>query len=405
MLVNSGKSSALKGDRGMKEKYSMFRFVFASLACCLLAAALITGCGGGNNPSGPSSSTTAAAAFDNFPANATGSVTLNGLLVDLTTQNLINSPDAEIYVTIEYIGTTYKKTVAAVENRAFTFFELPEGQYMITVEDKGGVYDPSNPLIQEFSAGKVNLTVPLSPKTGTATTSTLNFFATVLDASLKNPIMFATVDVTIENINNLTFQATTIKTGEFSLLGLASGTYTVKISKDGYVEVSKTLIISDKIMFGNQEIVAADIATFKDGGGTSRTGYYLGELLMSPKFTNTGGLAGILLDANKNPIPSTTKLDLIYLKTPKDPVGPGTIIPNVKPNVLGYVSFKNLPAGEYVLAEANDYVTPAINWTASATYDADGNISGWAFTPASKLVTRIWLSVTPGLVTPIPEQE
>jgi hypothetical protein len=211
--------------------------------------------------------------------------------------------------------------------------------------------------------------------------------------------------VTIENVANLTFQATTLQTGEFSLLGLASGTYTVKISKDGYVEVSKTLIVSEKIMFGNQEIVAADIATFKDGGGTNRTGYYLGELLMSPKFTNTGGLAGILLDANKSPIPPTTKLDLIYLKTPKDPVGPGTVIPNVKPNVLGYVSFKNLPAGEYVLAEANDYVTPTINWTASATYDADGNISGWTFTPASKLVTRIWLGVTPGLVTPIPEQE
>ena len=55
MLVNSGKSSALKGDRGMKERYSMFKFVFASLACCLLAAAMITGCGGGNNPAGPES--------------------------------------------------------------------------------------------------------------------------------------------------------------------------------------------------------------------------------------------------------------------------------------------------------------------------------------------------------------
>jgi len=403
MLIESGKSSALKGDRGMKEKYSMFKLVFASLACCLLAVTMITGCGGGNNPSGPSSGTPVAA-FDNFPSNATGSVTLNGLLVDLTTQSLINSTDADLYVTIEFIGTTYKKTLQTVENRAFTFFDLPEGQYLITVEDKNGVYDNSTPLIQELT-GKINLTIPLSPKAGSATPSSLNFYAKVLDASLRNPIMFATVDVTIENITNLTFQATTLYDGQFSLLGISSGTYTLKIKKDGYVEVSKTLIITDRIVFGSQEISTTNITNFTDGANNPRQGYNLGEIVLAPQFVNTGGLSGILLDANKQPI--TDKLDLVYIRTRTIPEGPGALIPNVTPNALGYVSFKNLPAGFYMLAYANDFpiAPPAKNWVASAILDADSNISGWGFTPASLLVTRIWLEVIPGSVTPIPEQQ
>lgn len=390
MLTKNGKSSAPKGERGMKEKYSMFKFVFASMAFCLLAIALITGCGEANNPAGPQA--------DAVNAAVTGSTTLNGLLIDLTTQTLVSSKKADIYVTIERIGTTFKQTIAAVENRAFTFFELPAGQYMITVEDKGGAYDPSNPLIQELSGDKVALAIPLSPKSGTTTSTPLNLYARILDASLRSPIMYATVDVTIENIANLTFQATSLYDGQFSLLGLASGTYKIKISKDGYVETEKTLIISDKIMFGSQEISTANLTNFIDGGNNPRQGYDLGEIAMSPKFINTGGLAGILLDANKNPI--TAKLDLIYLKSPRDPVGPSTIIPNIVPNPRGYVSFKNLPAGEYLLAYAN----PG-QWTPLATFDADNNIAGWGFTPASNLVTRIWLGVTPGLVTPIPEQE
>lgn len=381
----------------MKEKYSMFKLVFASVAFCLLAIALITGCGEGNNPSGPSGSANAAA-FDNFPTNASGSITLNGLLLDLTTQTLINSEKADIYVTLEYIGTTYKKTVAAVGNRAFAFFDLPEGQYMITAEDKGGVYDPSNPVIQEFSGGKVALTIPLSPKSGTTTSTPLNFYAKILDASSGDSVMYATVNVTIDNIANLTFQATSLVDGQFSLLGMASGTYSIKIAKDGYVETEKTLIISDKIMFGPQEISSTSLTNFTDGSNNVKQGYNLGEIVISPDYTQTGGLAGILLDASKNPI--TAKLDLIYLKTPRDPVGPATIIPNVVPDSRGYVTFRNLPAGEYLLAYAN----PG-QWVASATYDADRNIAGWGFTTGSNLVTRIWLEVKPKLVTPIPEQE
>jgi len=397
MLVKSGKSSALKGDRGMKEKYSMFKLVFASMAFCLLIVALITGCGGGNNPAGPSV-TTPASSFGNVPTYATGSVTLNGLLIDLTTQSLINSPDADIYVTIEFIGTTYTQTKKATENRAFTFFDLPEGQYMITVEDKNGVYDNSTPLIQEL-IGKSAVTIPLSPKKGTATPSSLNFYAKILDASLRNPIFFATVDVTIENVTDLTFQATSLYDGQFSLLGLASGTYTLKIKKDGYVEVSKTLIVTDRIIFGSQEISTTNVTNFTDGGNNARKGYDLGEIVLAPQFVNTGGLAGILLDATKTPkAPITDKLDLIYLNTRTSAEGPNAIIPNITPNALGYVSFKNLPKGFYVLAYAN-------SWTAVATLDADKNIAGWGFTPASKLATRIWLEVLPGQVTPIPEQE
>jgi len=74
MLINSGKSSALKGDRGMKEKYSMFKFVFASLACCLMVVAIITGCGGGNNPAGPTGTEIAADIASGTATTATESL-------------------------------------------------------------------------------------------------------------------------------------------------------------------------------------------------------------------------------------------------------------------------------------------------------------------------------------------
>ncbi|MDN5280811.1 MAG: hypothetical protein PWR01_4776 [Clostridiales bacterium] len=377
----------------------LVKFFYLAVFSCLIVTAFLVGCGGSNNPAGPSGAATSGSVTGVLPTTATGSVTLTGLLINAATGNLIDSSTAKISVKASLIGTTFSRTVYATENKAFTVFELPAGNYLIEFSDEAAPQEFQKfTLIKELSGTKVDLTVQLSPTTQPP--GRVNFFGTVVDAAFAKPIQFVTIK--LQSNSGLTVETSTLFDGTFSLLDLASGTYEISFEKSGFEIASKSLILNDtEIRFGTKTLVAADFKNFTDGANVTRSGYDLGSIVLAPRLLETGGISGILLDSLKNPL-ANTSLDLVYDSNTGDAVPPASIIPNFKTNDLGYFMAKNLPPGFYLVAYPGYQLFPIT--------DGSGNIVGYSFgqggaVDPTVLVTRVWLEVKTGSVTPIPELE
>ncbi|MEW6713061.1 MAG: carboxypeptidase regulatory-like domain-containing protein [Candidatus Riflebacteria bacterium] len=386
----------------MSFKQNMVKLFFLGIFSGLLLTAFMVGCGGGNNPTGPvGSATNPATTAGVLPTTATGSVNLSGLILNASTGNLIDSTTASIVVKATLIGTSFSKSVLATENKAFTIFELPAGNYLVEVYDAASTaqfYKTS--LIKEITGDKVDLTVQLSPVNPVP--GRISFFGKVLDAAFSDPVQFVTIKV--ESDSGLTFEVSTLFDGSFSMLDLASGTYNISFTKAGFETASRTLtLINDEIRIGTNKVnLTTDLKNFTDGDNVTRTGYDLGTIFMAPKILETGGISGILLDSSKVPI-TGVPLDLVYDNNINDGIPPASIIPNFQTNSLGYFLAKNLPQGFYLVAYPGYVTIPIIS--------PSGSIVGYNFgrpaapnTPDSTiLVTRVWLEVKSGSITPIPE--
>lgn len=380
------------------DKY-LAKFFYVAVFSCLITAAFLVGCGGGNNPTGPTS-TSLNAASTALPTTATGSATLSGFLISASTGNLIVSTTAKIRVTATLVGTTFSKFVDSTQNQAFTIFDLPSGNYLIEIEDLATPKEYEKiSLIKEVSGTKVDVTVQLSPTS--LPPGRVNFVGKVIDAAFAKPIQFVTVKV--KSNSGSTFETTTLFDGSFSLMGLASGTYGISFNKSGFETASRTLVLSDtEIRIGTKKLDSVtDFTAFTDGSNTAQSGYNLGNIIVAPLVAETGGISGILLDNNKNPLVSQA-LDLVYDSNTNDAIRPASIIPNFKTNSLGYFMAKNLPAGFYLVAYPNYQLFPILDGTGNTVGYNFG--TGGAINP-SVLVTRVWLEVKPGSVTPIPELE
>lgn len=379
----------------MKNKFSVLKFVLASVTCCLLLAAILSGCGSSNNPSGPaggSADTNASV----VPTTVTGTVKLNGLLIDSSTNALVADTLANITVTVSLIGTSYSVSKAAEQNSAFAFFDLPAGNYFIKAIDANGRYETTQ-IIKELSGTKIDLTLQMVPVPSAVTPVALNFFGKVIESTLSRPVMFSTVIVT--NSSGQSFETSTLYDGSFSLLGLASGTYQISFKKTGFETASRTLVIGEeRIRIGTSEITAANIGNFIDGANVTRSGYNVGNIILAPIWVETGAIAGILLNSVPDPkVPfANTKFDLVYDDNPKDAIPPQSIIKNFTTNDLGYFFAKNLPAGWYLVATPGYTTTPIL--------DGGGNIVGYNF-GAGELVFDVWMNVKVGTVTPIPQEQ
>jgi len=393
-MTHTGKSSAPKGERGMN-KYSVFKFVLASVACCMIIAAFLTGCGGSNNPAGSSGGTTLPSVV---PVTASGTVTLSGKLIDASTNALVNDSNANITVTVSLIGTSFTTNRAAEQNSAFAFFGLPAGNYFIKASDSSGRFE-TNQIIKELTGDTVDLALQMVPVRTALSTVSLNFFGKVLESTLKKPVMFSTILVT--NSSGISFETSTLFDGSFSLQGLASGTYEISFRKTGFETASRTLTISDdRIRIGTKEITATDIGNFADGANVIRSGYNVGEIVLAPIWLETGAIAGILLNSDLNPkVPyANTRFDLVYDDNPKDGVPPASIIKNFTTNDLGYFFAKNLPRGWYLVVTNGYTTTPIISGTQIVGYNIIPPAGG-------TVVFNVWLEVRPGSVTPIPQED
>jgi hypothetical protein len=376
-------------------------FFYLAIFAGLLTTAFMVGCGGGNNPSGPTVGTADQTTSTGvLPSTATGSITLTGLLINSSTGNLIDDDSATIYVKASLIGTDYTKEIEATKNQAFSIFDLPAGNYLIEVEDRATtkVFNKTS-LIKELTEGKVSLSIQLSPVVPDP--GRINFFGTLVDSSFYKPIQFVTIKV--QSNSGLSFETSTLFDGTFSLQDLASGSYKISFEKSGFETASRSLLISEQdIWIGTKKLdIVNDLKNYTDGSNTPQKGYDLGNIILAPKITETGGISGILLDNSKIPLVNT-ELDLVYDSNTNDAIPPASIIPSFKTNDLGYFLAKNLPAGWYLVAYPGYQLFPIL--------DASGNTVGYNFgkngsPDSSVLVTRVWLEVNPGSVTPIPELE
>ncbi|NCB40514.1 MAG: carboxypeptidase regulatory-like domain-containing protein, partial [Erysipelotrichia bacterium] len=383
MLKKIVNSTTHKGDRDMNLKDSPLKLVFASIVCCLLAAFALTGCGGSNNPSGPAI-TTSAIAPAGAAATATGTITITGILIDASTNNMITSTEPDIYVTLSLVGTSYSRSIQAT-SKAYAFTDLPIGYYSIVAEDKNGKFDKTTTFKSLSTSESIN--IRMMPSISNVIAPSLNFYGKVIDASFRSPNMFATVKA-ISN-SGVQIEATTLYDGTFSFLGISSGTYTITFTSESFETTTRELVINDRIRFGTAEISVTNITAFTDGSNTARSGYNLGDVVLAPKIMPTGSIAGILYKADGTPL-ANTKLELVYDNDVGDQIPPGSILPTTfETNSLGYFLAINLPAGWYVVAypgyEAN--LTPIID---------NGSIKGYNF-GAGDLVTKVWMDVQVGL--------
>lgn len=398
----------------------MVKFFYLAVFSCVLVTAFLVGCGGGNNPSGPTATTTTPGTITSTtgttPAISSTTVNLTGTLSNAFTDGQIEDATAHITVKASLLGTAQVYTydaLAGAQNKAFAFLGLPEGLYRIDVTDANGKF-LSEIFFQEVVGANTNLNLRLSPATvGTITSK--NYYGFVKDAAYEKGIQFVTIRV--RNNSGSTFETTTLINGFFLMRGLASGTYEISFEKTGFETASRTLVIKDDVesRFGTTQISpitsSVDIST-----AALSNGLYTGNAVdlkqtvyLAPALLGTGGLSGILKE-NGVLVPDTTNLDLIYDLNTQDEIPPAVIIEsfNLKNS---YFLAKNLPAGFYMVGKSPQ------NWFPKPIFDGNGNIKGYNLvdltaynadpnttTPAD-LVSRVWLEVKVGTVTPIPEEE
>lgn len=390
-MTHPGKSSAPKGERGMN-KYSVFKFVLASVACCMIIAAFLTGCGGSNNPAGASGGSTLS---NKLPSTATGTVDLTGFLNNSVSNAPINDADANITVRLKLFGTdSIISSGSEANNSVFAAYGLTPGWYIISASDSTGRYQNTQKVVK-LENPQEQLSLDLIPVPALVTTASLNFFGQIIDSTPRDPVMFATV--ILKNRSGITVETSTLDDGSFFFLGLASGTYDITISKSSFESTTRVLQILDDgdIYFGPKKITTT--GTFKDGANTSRTGYNLGIISLAALWLDTGSIAGILRDAATKAPYANQNFDLIYDDNKGDEVPPASIIKSFTTNNSGYFFAKNLPAGWYLVATPGYTKTPVLN--------ALGNTIGFTIDPPAGGVVpfEVWLQVSPGNVTPVPD--
>lgn len=132
----------------MKEKYSMFRFVFASLACCLMVVAIITGCGGGNNPAGPESGAVATDPVTN--SLAPGQFNILGKVVSDGTSP-VGSVTVKLFVQNPTTGALADsgRTSVSLTSGEFNFNNLSTGTYILKIEESDKYLETSKLAIVE----------------------------------------------------------------------------------------------------------------------------------------------------------------------------------------------------------------------------------------------------------------
>lgn len=291
MLVKSGKSSALKGDRGMKEKYSMFRFVLASMAFCLLIVALITGCGGGNNPSGPDTSTagTTGGSVQDPTTVTTGSVT--GKVTNPSGIGTVGDISVNLYQNETLIST--KKTLSTGD---YYFEKLQAGIYIIRVE-KTDNYSETATFVT-ISSGE-NVVAP-----------ELQIVSTVQLADVPTTYIVGTFTAALDNtglsavqiVMDSGYRTVTDVHGRFTLPNVAVGLRKLSLIKAGTVasySLSFTVNSTDNKVVSTISYNGQEYPAIKDAG----TGKYttsLGTIAITYDTLPSGMITGTVTKYKRN---------------------------------------------------------------------------------------------------------
>ena len=345
----------------MKEKYSMFKFVFASLACCLLAAAMITGCGGSNNPSGPDGSTTVADSGTATVNTSTG--TIDGRVISLGGGGTVD----EIPVLLEQNSVVVAQT-KTITSGGYYFDKLPYGIYVIRILSSAS-YNPAAAIVNlnasTITAPDLQLVSTLSLG-DTPTTNITGVFTAALDGK---GLSVAQLEL------DTGYKTVTDAFGNFTLPNVASGQRKLDITKPGMADYSISFIVESNDGT-NVSTVAYNGVDYTPVAGTTNLGntplnYTLANSTMITgtvlQYTKVGGI----LTATKTAVPG---FNFEIWMAPDGTAAPYTKISTIVTEADGSYKLENLPLlPRTLLAVASGTV-------ASATYKTDGTLVEYILT-------------------------
>lgn len=283
MLTKNGKSTAPKGERGMKEKYSTFRFVFASMAFCLLAIALITGCGEANNPAGPQ---TPAATGNSAQDISTTTGTVTGKVTNPSGVGTVGDIPVNLYQNTTRIATT--KTLTTGD---YYFEKLPAGMYILRVE-KTGDYSESATYINVSTGANIEAPelqlVSTLQLTDVPTTNVIGTLTAALDGTGLSVVQL---------ILDSGYRTVTDVHGNFTLPNVAVGTRKLSVIKAGTTAsftISFTVNSADSKVVSNISYIGQNYLAVKDAG----TGQYntsLGTIPITYEILPSGMITGSVI--------------------------------------------------------------------------------------------------------------
>jgi len=341
----------------MKEKYSMFRFVFASLACCLLAAALITGCGGGNNPSGPTGDVTTPTGSSDVATN-TNTGTISGKIVAVGVGISVD----EIPVVLEQNFNVIDET-KSISTGEYYFEKIPQGIYVVRIL-ASTTYNAAAAITNLTSTAVTAPDLQLVSTLSIGDTPTVNVKGMLIAALDGKGLSVAQLQL------DTGYKTVTDVFGNFTLPNVASGQRQLDVTKPGMSDTSISFVVKS-IDGTNVNTVSYNGADYAPVAGTADLtkiplNYTLSNSTMITgtvvKFLKVGGV----LTADKAAVPG------FNFEIWMEPAG--TNIPYTKIGTIvtendGSYKLENLPLLPRTL------VAVASGTIASTTFANDGTVA------------------------------
>lgn len=363
MLKNQGKSSALKGERGMKEKYAMFKFIFASLACCLLAAAMITGCGGSNNPAGVGLAglTTSTASGTATVNSSSGSI--EGRVISLGGGGSVD----EIPVILEQNSVVVAQT-KTITSGGYYFEKLPYGIYVVRILSSAS-YNPAAAIVNLNSSTVTSPDLQLVSTLSLGDTPTTNITG-VFSAALDGKGL-SVAQLQLDS----GYKTVTDAFGNFTLPNVASGQRKLDITKPGMADYSISFIVKSADA-KNVSTVAYNGVNYVPAAGVVN----LGNIPLNYTLANSSMITGTVMQYTKvDGKLTSTKVAVpgfnfeIWM-APDATTVPYTKIGTIVTEADGSYKLENLPPLPRTL------LAVASGTAASATYKADGTLVAYILT-------------------------
>lgn len=366
----------------------MGKFFYLAVFSCLLVTAFMVGCGSGNNPSGVG--VAPEPAVTEPTEEQTWSVA--GILTNAITGNLV-SENENISATFSEIGSDKAPTTLKIP--VFKVADLEKGYYKVDIAESTNFFADSKTFeINASSPATLELTFSLIPR-NVAANATMDYFGKIVDAATGKGIQYANVKAT--NSTGYSYDSTTLLDGSFLLRQLASGTYTISVSKSGFDTATRDLnILENSLTFGTfvvsdiagKSLTEAQIVDPADPNYEEQLSKIrnlidnplidLGKVLIAPQIENTGALAGVLIDRTTGkPFADTVTFDLIFDSNLDDDKGPTRIISGFR-TVNGYFMIKNLSGGWYTICRSGTAFFSA------PKKDSSGNVVGYVLVDAAE---------------------
>ncbi|HAE37155.1 MAG TPA: hypothetical protein DCG57_00775 [Candidatus Riflebacteria bacterium] len=346
----------------MKEKYAMFKFIFASLACCLLAAAMITGCGGSNNPAGTglTSATTSTTTDTPLIGAITGSIT--GRIVSLGGGGTVDSIPVVLEQNSAVIATTQ-----TITSGAYYFANVPQGIYVVRIPASTS-YSSSAVLVDLSGTTAAATDLPLISTLSLGDTPRVKIIGTLTAALNGKAEGLSVAQLQLDT----GYKTVTNAFGYFELPNVASGERRLNITKPGMSDYSLSFVV--KSLNGTSvSSVAYNGETFTPVANTTALGIIPLTYELAPSTIITGTVKQYV----RNLITGQLTSEKVFVEgfnfdiwiKPDVITKPYTRVSTIVTENDGTFKIENLPVYAFTL------MAVASGTSQFAVYDVDGRVT------------------------------